>query len=141
MFSWPPLRVVLLIASAAYLVYIAVRIATAGAKVAIIAADRPLGFFNGIAMQFINPKAYAVMTTLFSGFAFLPQSPVLEPIVKAAIFAAISFPVHTVWLFAGAGLKRLALSARATRIVNVAMADGLAEIATMFRGICTSGLI
>jgi threonine/homoserine/homoserine lactone efflux protein len=129
--SYPVLRTVLLAASAGYLLYIAYRIATTGSKIAIEAADRPLGFFNGIAMQIINPKAYAVMTTLFSGFAFLPSNTGLEAAIKAAVFTSISFPVHTAWLAAGASLKRLALGTAATRIVNVCMALAMLAVVAL----------
>jgi threonine/homoserine/homoserine lactone efflux protein len=120
--SYPALRYLLLGLSAAYLLYIAARIAFTGAEVAIIAADRPLRFWNGIAMQIINPKAYAVMTTMFSGFAFMPDNTGLEALIKAAVFTAISFPVHTIWLYLGHSLKRMALGPRTARAVNIAMA-------------------
>lgn len=129
--SYPPLRTALLIASAAYLLYIALRIATTGSKIAIVAADRPLGFLNGVAMQLINPKAYAVMTALFTGFAFLPDNTALEAMIKAVVFTSISFPVHAIWLFAGASLKRLALGPRATRIVNVCMALAMLAVVAL----------
>ena len=89
LFSYPPLRVVLLVVSAAYLLYLAFRIATAGSGVAITAAERPLRFVNGILLQIINPKAYAVMTALFTGFAFYPQNTLIEGLVKALAFTAI----------------------------------------------------
>ena len=87
-----PLRTILLVLSTAYLVYLAFRIATSGARVAIDAAEKPLRFMNGIAMQIINPKAYAVMTTLFSGFAFMPGNTALEALIKAVVFTSISMP-------------------------------------------------
>ena len=109
----------------------ALSIATTGSKIAIVAADRPLRFFNGVAMQIINPKAYAVMTTLFSGFAFLPENTALEALVKALVFTSISFPVHTIWLLAGASLKRLALSPRVNRIINIAMALAMLAVVAL----------
>lgn len=118
----PWLRAVLLFASVAYLTYLAWRVASAGSKVGFIAAEEPLGFFNGFAMQFINPKAYVVATTLFSGFAFLPASPFWEVIVKLILFNAIWIPVHLIWLGAGVKLHELNLGHRTQRIINIAMA-------------------
>lgn len=121
-FSYPPVRNILLAASLAYLLYIAYRIATAGSRVAIMEAERPLGFVNGLALSVINPKAYAVMTTLFSGFAFLPDNPGLETVIKVAIYVPIAVPVHLIWLYAGASVKRLALSEAASRRINLVLA-------------------
>ena len=130
-FSYPVVRGVLLLGSLAYLVYVAFRVATAGARVGIIAAERPLGFLNGAALSVINPKAYAVMTTLFSGFAFRPESPLLEIAGKVAVYIAIATPIHLIWLYAGASLKRLALSAAAARRINLAMALAMLAVVAL----------
>jgi threonine/homoserine/homoserine lactone efflux protein len=118
----PWLRNALLIASLAYLLWLAWRIASAGAKVGFTEASKPLGFWNGLALQPINPKAYVVGTTLFSGFAFLPDNLVLETLIKLLILNLIWVPLHLGWLAAGAGLKRLDLSAPLQRTVNIGMA-------------------
>ena len=69
----PSLRTILLFASIGYLLWLASRIALAGTRIGFIEPHKPLGFWNGLALQPINPKAYAVSTTLFSGFAFCQQ--------------------------------------------------------------------
>lgn len=124
----PWLRLLLLFASVAYLTYLAWRIASAGARVGFIAAEEPLGFFNGLFLQFINPKAYVVATTLFSGFAFLPSHPVIEVLVKLAIFNAIWIPVHLIWLWAGVRLHALDLNHRTQRIINIGMAAAMLAV-------------
>ena len=80
----PIIRTLLLIASAAYLGFLALRIALAGAKVAFIHMETP-GFVTGITLQLINPKAYAVNTTLFSSFAFYPESFAIETAIKLVV--------------------------------------------------------
>ena len=129
--SYPPVRTVLIVLSVAYLVYLAGRIALTGSRVAFIDADRPLGFANGVALQIVNPKAYAVFTTLFSGFAFYPANTVLEALAKAMIFTSISVPVHMLWLYAGDRLKRLELSAGATRAINMGMAAAMLAVVAL----------
>ena len=119
------MRNVLLFASVGYLVYLAWRIASAGSKVGFTPATTPLGFTNGLALQFINPKAYVVGTTLFSGFAFMPDTPVWEVVIKLLLFNAIWIPVHLIWLAAGARLGRMNLNPRAQRMINIAMAASL----------------
>jgi threonine/homoserine/homoserine lactone efflux protein len=121
----PGLRAVLLWGSAAYLLYLAARIALAGASIAFIHPERPPGVGAGIALQVINPKAYAVNTALFSGFAFLPDALPVETFLKFAILNVIWVPIHLAWLAAGVGLRRLELSPGVQRAINVAMAASM----------------
>lgn len=121
----PSLRVVLLIASVGYLVYLAFRIASAGAEVGFSPATSPLGFRNGLLLQFINPKAYVVATTLFSGFAFMPDAPVWEVIIKLLLFNVVWLPVHFIWLGFGTTLGALNLSGGVQRMINIAMAASM----------------
>ncbi|WP_099826711.1 LysE family translocator [Oceaniglobus indicus] len=124
----PAIRTVLFVASTAYLLYLALKIALAGSTVAIVAARRAPGIGGGLILQALNPKAYAVNTALFSGFAFMPDRPGVEIAVKLAIVAAIWVPLHLAWLWAGIALHRLDLSARTQRIVNLAMAGSMLAV-------------
>lgn len=130
-FSVPFIRYILLFASLTYLIYLAFRIATSGARIAFIETDRPLGFLNGMTLSVINPKAYAVATTIFSGFAILPGSPFLEPAIKIAVFGSISVPMHFLWLYAGASLKRLGLADTTMRFINIGMAIAMLAVVAL----------
>lgn len=121
-FSFPMVRWVLMGLSMLYLVYLAARIAFAGSKIAFIEAKTPPGIRAGLLLQAINPKAYVVNTTLFTGFPFAPDNLLLETLSKLVIVNAIWIPIHIGWLLAGAGLHRLNLSARTQRIINYIMA-------------------
>jgi threonine/homoserine/homoserine lactone efflux protein len=121
----PWLRVVLLWGSAAYLLYLAARIALAGATIAFIHPEKPPGVGAGILLQVINPKAYAVNTALFSGFAFLPDAVITETVLKFAILNVIWVPIHLAWLAAGVGLRRLDLAPGVQRAINFAMAGAM----------------
>jgi threonine/homoserine/homoserine lactone efflux protein len=116
------IRTVLLLASVSYLVYLAYRIAFAGARIAFKEVARAPGLWDGIALQAVNPKAYAVNTTLFTGFAFLPGSLGSETVIKFVIMNAIWLPIHFAWLYVGISLHRLNLAPRVQRRVNIAMA-------------------
>ena len=91
-------------------------------KIAFIQRSKPPGIVGGLALQAINPKAYAVNTALFTGFAFMPDSTLTETLIKFAIMNAIWVPIHFLWLWAGVTLHRLDLSDRTQFIINVAMA-------------------
>ena len=121
----PAIRTVLLVASVAYLVYLAARIAFAGSKLAFIEAKTAPGVGAGLLLQAINPKAYAVNTTLFAGFPFAPDNLVFETVAKLIIANAIWIPIHLGWLWAGAALHRLNLAETTQRRINYAMAASM----------------
>ena len=127
----PWLRTILAWASVAYLIYLAAKIAFAGSKVAFMEAERAPGFVDGLALQAINPKAYAVNTALFSGFAFMPDSLWTETVIKVVIFNAIWVPIHLAWLWAGVILRRLDLSPRTQRAINIAMAVSMLMVVAL----------
>jgi threonine/homoserine/homoserine lactone efflux protein len=123
----PIVRTILLAVSAAYLAYLAFRIAFAGAKIAFISMSTP-GLMAGLTLQFINPKAYAVNTTLFSGFAFYPESLFIETGSKLLIVNVIWLLLHCLWLYAGVKINRLELAPRTQRAINFGMAACLLAV-------------
>lgn len=127
----PRLRTVLFIASIAYLTYLAFRIAFAGSKIAFIERQSPPGVLGGIALQAINPKAYAVNTALFTGFGFLPNNYGLEIALKFLIVNAIWIPIHFAWLWLGIALRRMNLPHRTQRTINVAMALSMLAVVAL----------
>lgn len=118
----PVIRSVLMAASVGYLLYLAARIAFAGSKLAFIEAKSPPGIPTALTLQIINPKAYAVNTALFSGFAYFPENLLLETISKIIILNLIWIPIHLAWLYAGVVLHRLDLGETLHRRINIAMA-------------------
>jgi len=124
----PWLRAVLLWGSALYLLWLAAKIAFAGTRIAFIHSESSPGFWNGLALQPINPKAYAVNTALFSGFAFLPGALAAETAIKLVIFNVIWIPIHIAWLWAGVTLRRLDLAPGIQRAINVAMAASMLAV-------------
>ncbi len=129
--SVPAIRWILMAASIAYLLYLALRIATAGSRIAFIESASAPGIGAGLLLQAINPKAYAVNTTLFAGFPYAPESYPFEVITKLLIVNAIWIPIHLAWLWAGASLHRLALGEKAQRRINYAMAASMLAVVAL----------
>ena len=127
----PHVRTALLYASAAYLLYLALRIAFAGSKVAFIERQSAPGIIGGLMLQAINPKAYAVNTAFFSGFAFMPDNLVMELVIKFAIMNALWICIHFLWLWAGVTLHRLDLPKRTQFAINVAMALSMLAVVAL----------
>ena len=126
----PFIRRLLLLASAGYLGYLALRIALAGSKISFIQINAP-GFMTGMTLQFINPKAYAVHTTFFTGFAFYPDSFVVETGLKLIIMNAIWISLHLCWLYAGCKLNELNLPDKTQKLINIFMAICLVALVGM----------
>ncbi len=118
----PWIRFVLMCVSTAYLLYLAAKIAFSGSKLAFIHPENAPGVWQGLALQPINPKAYAVNTALFSGFAFSGMGLGAETVIKLLLVNAIWVPIHLLWLWLGLSIERLDLSRRSQSIVNGVMA-------------------
>lgn len=105
-------------AAAVYFAYLAWRIATAPPLAGDGAAGDHPTFAAGMLLSFVNPKAYAAMLALFSGFVLLPDRPVADAAVKVAVVMLVIVTVNALWLFAGAGLTRYFRDPRSNRVVN-----------------------
>ena len=123
----PIVRILLLFASAGYLGFLALRIALAGSKISFIEMNAP-GVKTGMTLQFINPKAYAVHTTFFTGFAFYPDNFMIETGVKLIIMNTIWILLHLGWLYVGCKLNELHLPAQTQKWINLGMAACLLAV-------------
>lgn len=108
--------------AAAYFAYLAFRIATAPPLAEDVGTGRRPSFAGGLFLSLVNPKGYAVMAALFSGFALVRERPELDAALKASVLLAIMIAVNIAWLLAGAALTRLFRNPRTNRVINVAFA-------------------
>ncbi len=117
----PVVRSVLLLICAGYFGYLALRVAFARSKIAFIYMAAP-GFVTGLTVNIINPKAYAVHTILFSGFALYPDNFLLEVVYKQIVLNLIWICDHLLWLYAGFKINQLNLTACRHNQINMCMA-------------------
>ena len=122
------LRLLLMLCSSSYLLFLAYRIALSGAMISFSKAERKPGITDGIFLQLVNPKAYAVNTAMYTGFLIYPNTIALEIVVKFIIMNVIWFPIHLFWLFVGVYLKGLNLSAKLQFKINLLMAFALVVV-------------
>ena len=108
--------------AAAYLCYLAYRIATAPPLADHDAAARPPTALGGVLLQLFNPKAYAAMASLFSGYVLIAQQPRLDALVKGGLLLAMVIVVNVTWLQVGATLTRWFRDPAANRAINLAFA-------------------
>ncbi|MGY1770819.1 LysE family translocator [Blastococcus sp. SYSU D00813] len=121
----PGLTSVLVVLAVAYIVHLALRIATAPPLTSAAGRLTPPGWTTGLVLAVANPKAYAAIATVLTGSDLGLSSPVVETLVEVAILAALVLLVHVGWLFAGVGLTAVLRRPRLSRLVNVALALAL----------------
>jgi threonine/homoserine/homoserine lactone efflux protein len=117
-------------ASVLYMLWLAWSIASAPPLSDGASADAP-SFWGGMFLGFGNPKAYAAMAALSSGFV-LGAEPTTDALLKGAILLAVMIAVDLAWLLAGSALARIMRNPSWSRAINIVFA--LALLASVAAG-------
>jgi threonine/homoserine/homoserine lactone efflux protein len=120
--SQPRLAPVLLAVSAAYIAYLAFKIATAPPLSRQDGEARAPSFAGGFLLAVSNPKAYLAIAAVFAGTTLPLGSAMAEAILKSAVLTGMIVVIHLCWLLAGASLSRLLRHPTISRIVNLLFA-------------------
>ncbi len=102
--AWPPARLVLQIVSAAYLLWLAWKIAHAVSPDASTKSGRPMTFLQAAAFQWVNPKAWTMALGAIALYA--PGQDLAAVLIVAGVFAAVNLPSVSVWAGMGVMLSR-----------------------------------
>ena len=105
-----------------YIIYLAFRIATAKPVQAADGGESAPAAIAGYLFAIANPKGYAAIGAVFSGFVLIASSPTGDAITKAVFLIGMVFVVNTVWLFTGSVLAGAFRSPRSARVLNVTFA-------------------
>ncbi len=105
-----------------YMVYLAWVIASAPPLGSGAGADRRPSFLTGVFLGIGNPKAYASMAALFSGFALAAERPELDVALKALVLTVIMAAGNLAWLLLGSALTRFFRDPGTSRVINIAFA-------------------
>ncbi|WP_439140103.1 LysE family translocator [Roseicyclus sp.] len=117
----PWLKPALMIASAAYLLWLAWKIANAAPPGARDATGRPFSFVQAAAFQWVNPKAWYM--AIYAQTNFAPeQSGYWGALAVALVFAVVNLPSVTVWAAMGTQLRRWLDGPGRLRTFNITMA-------------------
>ena len=119
-------------AGAAYLVWLAWRIATAGAVSPSESGGRPLGALGAAAFQWINPKGWVMAVSALTTYAVSASYATTVGVV-ALTCLVVSIPCSGIWVLFGAAMRRALADPRKARPFNWAMGALLvASIAPVF---------
>jgi threonine/homoserine/homoserine lactone efflux protein len=117
----PWLYEVLRWAGAAYLLFFAYKIATAKGLGSSEAVGRPVTFWQAVAFQWVNPKAWSMILSVITIFA--PPDPTFWHIgLLTLLMFVVGLPCSVVWMTFGVGLKSFLSRPIALRTFNVTMA-------------------
>lgn len=123
--AYPLAYQVLKYVGAAYLLYLAWRIATAVGVHGGSARARPFTFLQAAAFQWVNAKAWVMAIGAVTAYAGITSFP-LNTILIAAVFTVLGTASSFTWVLFGTGLKRIVTDPRSIRIFNLVMAALLA---------------
>ncbi|MET0406767.1 MAG: LysE family translocator [Hyphomicrobium sp.] len=123
--AFPSLYRALRIASIAYLVWLAWRIASAGATDPIVGDKaRPMTFLEAALFQWVNPKAWMVCLSVAANYVS-PQELWWDLTVLTVVFLIVSLISTTSWALFGTSLRVFLQDPKSMRIFNVCMAVAL----------------
>lgn len=102
--AWPLALTVLKVASVAYMLWLAWKIAHAGAPGEGRVKPQPMTFLQAAAFQWVNPKAWAMALGAVSAYVVEPS--VWAYAAVAGGFALVNLPSVSVWAGAGQAVRR-----------------------------------
>ena len=118
---WPPAQMVLTVASALYLLWLAWKIARAAPpKNNPEAQGTPLGFFQAAAFQWVNPKAWSMGLSAITLYA--SDRSIAAVLTVALVYAMVSLVSTTTWTILGQSLRRVLQDPARLRLFNWSMA-------------------
>ena len=123
--SVPGTASVLTVVSAAYILYLAFRIATAPPLSRQDSATAIPSFGAGFMLAIANPKAYLAIS------AVVAVAPGIGPIPKTALLVGMIVLIHAAWLLVGTTLARFFYDPVASRMANVTLAAALVASAVL----------
>lgn len=119
--AFPILHDILQVAGGIYLVYLAYRIATAAGINGTAGSGRPQTFWQALAFQWVNPKAWAMAIAGVTSYA--PRDHyVANVLVAAVVFSLVNGPCVAAWMTFGMAMRRVLGRPAVLRTFNLSMA-------------------
>ncbi|KRB22950.1 MULTISPECIES: LysE family translocator [Mesorhizobium] len=119
--AFPALHNVLKVAGAAYLLYLAWKIATSRSLSGKGEAEaRPMRFIDAAAFQWVNPKAWVMAITAMAVYTN-PDHPFISVALISFAFAVVNLPSVSVWAGFGTALRGFLSDPVRLKWFNIAM--------------------
>ena len=122
LFVQPAVAQIITWLAAAYILYLAWRIATAPVvRSATHLQDAP-GLRSGYAFALANPKAYAAIGAVYSSHNLFSNQPAFDNAAKISALMLVIFSVNIAWLAGGNLFSRILQNPHAARAINIVFA-------------------
>jgi threonine/homoserine/homoserine lactone efflux protein len=122
MLAEPRIHTVLKYVGAAYLLYLAWRIARSRGSTASSARERPIGFVEALVFQWVNPKGWVSAMGALAAYTTETGNPVVETALILLILDGAVFLSVALWAAFGVAVGRFLGNPAARRAFNWAMA-------------------
>ena len=122
---------VLTVLAAAYILYLAWKIATATVLSAADTTAAAPAFSSGLVLAIANPKAFAAIGAVYSGNTLVEGTLLLDALAKIAALSLVIVTVNSAWLVFGSSLSSVLSNPRSGRIANLTFA-GLLILSVAF---------
>jgi threonine/homoserine/homoserine lactone efflux protein len=117
----PWLYVVLRYGAAAYILYLAYKMATAKGVGSAVTGGKPMSFLGAVGFQWVNPKAWVMALGAITTYAE-PEHLTRDVALMAATFVLINIPSSFAWAASGVAIKRFLKRGGALHVFNAVMA-------------------
>ena len=130
----PQLEVALRIIGAAYILWLAYEAFRATYSFE-VSGQPPLGFLNGLILQFLNPKVLIYALTLFSTFLQPVTGRIVHILLSAAVLACMAFIATSTWSAAGSVIRSSLERPAVRKTVNLVLSLLLVYTAIEISGV------
>jgi len=118
----PRLHAVLRWVGAAWMLWLAFKIARADSALTGGTGRPPFSFFGAALFQWINPKAWLIVLAIAATYTTAGQSLYRQVAILAVISFLVTIPCVGAWAALGAGAGRVLMTPRRLRLFNIVMA-------------------
>lgn len=127
----PPLHMILKIIGAAYLLYLAWKIASAAGPHGSAPIAQPMTLLQSALFQWVNPKAWTIALGVVPAFTTIGGNFTAEVLLIALVMGIVTLPALALWAGFGVVLARTLSNDRQRRVVNLTMAALVAASVVM----------
>ena len=120
--SFPIIHLILKYIGAAYLLYLAYKIATFSTFDTNSDRNKPFTFFQAVLFQWVNPKAWSIAVGAIATYTSVDNNVFFEVLLIVFVFCIVCFPCVSLWVIIGTNIKRLLSTDYYRKIFNISMA-------------------
>lgn len=120
--KYPLLHEAIKVLGVFYLLYLSWLIANAAPDKLDDKKSKPFTFMQAALFQWINPKAWVVVTSAVSAYTVIDEAIYSQVFAMAFIFFLAAIIATFTWLFFGKGIKKILQSHKQQKVFNITMA-------------------